>query len=64
MSNDTAASLVWLILASIFCSVSGFVGGIQSGKLEMQRSAIKAGHAYYSTSDDGSPVFTWKEAQP
>jgi hypothetical protein len=63
MSSNDAARLVLLVLASIASSVSGFVGGLQSGKREIERQAVKRGHAYYANKD-GDPQFVWKEAQP
>jgi len=63
VSSNDAARLVLLVLASIASSVSGFVIGLQSGKREIERQAVKCGHAYYANKD-GDPQFTWKEAQP
>jgi len=59
-----SARLVLLVLSVIAASVSGFVGGLKAGSSNMERAAVKAGHAYYATSPDGEPVFTWKEAKP
>ena len=54
------------IIACFLSAVVGFALGFAFGSLQVsekfEREAVKKGHAVWSTNENGSPVFQWKEA--